>query len=248
MLRKLSSVVVVFTVVQALWADAAQAQVLRASPGIDAIPRVYLISSGERSAALVATPDGVTLDIDNEVLVRIGSDSDGNANIAVIQKDTSPIDAEVWSDSPLHVGDRLVDFEEIGTDEDTGESFYWVYVQEPNHYLFVDLAHSTIMVIEFGGVLDLVTRQKPEPTEPNHREIQAHPGAGAHFGWRNNANMSGPGRVKSSCALLDACFQEGHSAVPPGLGECSQQCDNAAANPGLCALADCEALCSDCLG
>ena len=146
MLRKLSTVVVVFAVVQAIWADAAQAQVLRASPGVDAIPRVYLISSGERSAALVATPAGVALDIEIEVLVQTDSNSDGNANIAVIQKDTPTILTEVWSDSPLRVGDRIMDFEEVGADHDTGETYYWVYVQEPNQYLFVDLGPADLCV------------------------------------------------------------------------------------------------------
>ncbi len=68
------------------------------------------------------------------------------------------------------------------------------------------------------------------------------------MGIRLNENMSGNGREHAARALVDACFQLGHEALPAeDLKLCQKFCDDVDA-PVYCTLDSCYELCLESFG
>ncbi len=87
-----------------------------------------VIAAGAGGPSVVATPGGVTLSTDVEAIVKGDGDEDGNADIVCVGIGPA-VHTTLWSDLPLLAGDRICDFEKLWTDDDTGETYYFAYVE-----------------------------------------------------------------------------------------------------------------------
>ncbi len=88
-----------------------------------------LLSPGTGAPTLIAAPSGVTLDLEGEAIIKGDSDADGSAEAVIVQQGGPAVHTTLWSDLPLQAGDRICDFEELWTDDDTGETYYFAYVE-----------------------------------------------------------------------------------------------------------------------
>ncbi len=94
--------------------------------------RIYsgeVFTPGAGTAAFIAAPEGVTLSTDGEAIVKGDGDEDGSAEAVIVRQGGPAVHTTLWSDLPLLAGDRICDFEELWTDDDTGETYYFAYVE-----------------------------------------------------------------------------------------------------------------------
>ena len=62
-------------------------------------------------------------------LLKAIANHGGSAEAVIVQQGGPAVHTTLWSDLPLRAGDRIVDFEELWTDDDTGETYYFAYVE-----------------------------------------------------------------------------------------------------------------------
>jgi hypothetical protein len=80
-------------------------------------------------SVLISASTDVTLDIDDEAVVKGNAADDGNADVVVPRQGGPAVNTTAWSDLPLLAGDRIVNFLELWDDPDTGQTFYLADVE-----------------------------------------------------------------------------------------------------------------------